>query len=234
MEKIRTYDHTQLRKAVRSLHDARNTVREQDISLKGRPSSALIEKQDTAVSLATEMQREHNAWLDTKFAPLLPYLQKKTKYTVEEVTAKVQREYTEGLKTAMTLQSRAAEDTFDTQDAITSYTSGFITMLRVCERFGVHPNTAIALAKKNYLLEGRKVAQLFIKHRDIQQSTIERAALYNPIDPEGLLNNYDKAVKRLSADERYQHVTPGVIELAASQHHKNPESFLDNYGKHRK
>src|SRR5207245_7521794 len=113
--------------------------------------------------------------------------------------------YTKGLGTAVTLFSRVPNsDSLDTQDIVISYTAGFISMLRICERLDIPAKTALILARRNYLLGGRTVLRLFRENTDLESGVIESAARNYPANPEEFLSNYRDTVQRLLNDEKYK------------------------------
>jgi hypothetical protein len=112
---------------------------------------------------------------------------------------------------------------------ITGYTVDFLRSLRLSERAGVNPNTAIDIARLSYHYNPTKLIQLVRQYPDVNLSAVQAAALGYPKNPETFLDGFISNVARLTEDARYRALPQSVIDRAALSYPKNPEAFLDGF-----
>ena len=196
MEKIRTYEVADLKRADRFLRETlyRNPQRSRIVleALRVNHSKDLQSVKNTA----DKMYETHKEWLHAKFQPSIPYLQRQEK---REVTEKLlTQHFKRGLEETATLFSSRCKD-YDMQDAITSYTSKFIMMLRTCEQLEINPNSAYWLAQKSHSLDRTTVINLFKKNTDLPKVVIERASLHT--NPQSFIHTY-RSIKKWREGER--------------------------------
>ena len=222
-----------VKEAVKLRRSIKELSHEENISLhgtKGRRLDGILDHTDLVLS---QLREEHRDWVTQKRKLLAGYLSEVKPDIVDET-------YEAGLAITITQEFRTysrvnREETskLDSPEylrrVITGYTVDFFRSLCLSQRLGVNPNIALAIARLSYHYNPTKLIQLVKRYPEINQSVIERAALYYPKNPEAFLDGFIAAVARLAEDPRYKPLNQSVIERAALGYPKNPETFLDDF-----
>ena len=214
------------------------------IDLRGRKSSQFEAVMQVALTVLGSMQEAHQLWINSKIEQITPYFTSNENsedngesHNELNPYARIQSAFQSGLVTTITQEykidkaSDRVSSTGGLESIITGYAFDFYSTLRVCQRSGVNPNTALRIAQFAYHHNPNILISLSAdpRYRDLNPSVTERAALSYPKNPEAFLDGFKQSINRLSADPRYRDLNPGVIERAALDFPNNPEAFLDRF-----
>ena len=194
-----------IKKAVGLRRFIKELAHAEDIDLRGvrgQRLGSILDKADQALS---ELQEEHADWIEQKRELLASYLSLVKPPVVEEA-------YRAGLATTITQEFRTydrvskgevvkLDDPRYLRGVITGYTVDFFHSLRLSERLGINPNTALEVARLSYRYNPTRLVLLIrdAEFTDLTKSSIEYAALHNPKDPEAFLRGF---IASAAADAR--------------------------------
>ena len=226
MEKIRNFDLADLSRAAPILHNRLARRLSADFEWNGMATLDVLdekqrpftEKQNFVQGVAEKMYQTHKEWTEKKFEPLVSYVQLESNEGAHEAIERISSHYKNGLATAVPIALRMPQ--FDYQDIVASYTTGFVNMLRTCERFDIDPESGLKLAQQSYNMSGSELAQCFKDYPELADHVIKRAA--SSTNPHRILNSYikearwrDKSnLRRAKSEDKpfYKHTMP--IQIA--------------------
>ncbi|MDO8486717.1 MAG: hypothetical protein Q7S45_00260 [Candidatus Curtissbacteria bacterium] len=222
------YGFKKLGEAVRARRSIKDVAHESDISLGGSRGKKLDAILDTSEQILSSLRSEHADWIDQKRAMLSSYLLGTEPEALEET-------FSSGLATTVVQEFRTLRGTREKvnkleepdylKDVISAYAFDFFRSLRLSEKMGINPNTALDVARLSYHLNPNKMLGLFKKYPDTNPGVITHAAMHNPKNPDAFIDNFNLEVERLTV--KYPDTNPGVIAHAAMGYPKNPDAFLD-------
>lgn len=181
MERIRTYNAKDFFRASQTLERAK--VAEDRTTFAER-----VKQKGDLIQNAEAMHRVHKEWVDSKFQPLLPYLQRDTPFDDRHRTEEqVNRRYLRGLSN-MAFYLGARGKGADVQDLVVDYTGRFVRMLRTCEALDVKPALGLTLAAGSFAVPRRELSDFFSEDPAIVKLVLERAE--EDSDPADMLEIY--------------------------------------------
>ncbi len=160
---------------------------EEDIALGGSKGQRLDGILDHTDQVLSQLQEEHYIWISQKRELLADYLSPVKPAVMEEA-------YRAGLATTVTQEFRTynrvskdeaikLDDSEYLKKVITGYTVDFIRSLRLSERVGINPNTALDIARLSYRYNPTQLIGLIKQYPDINLSAVQTAALNYPKNP---------------------------------------------------
>ena len=230
---LKRQEFSGVKEAVKRRRSVKDLSHEEGISLSGIKGWGLTEVLNRADLVLSQLREEYRDWVTQKLKLLAGYLSGVKPDIVDET-------YEAGLHTTITQEfrtvsrdSREEASELDSPEylkgVIIGYTVDFFRSLRLSQRLGVNPNTALAVARLSYHYNPTKLTQLVKRYPEINPGVINSAALGYPKNPETFLDGFIANVARLAEDSRYKALNPGVINSAALGYPKNPEAFLDGF-----
>ncbi len=178
MEKIKTYDMTELMKASRTL----STALEPD--WRNRLNMANYRNRTTTLDVAEGMYEAHKEWVESKFQPLLPYLERNSAQGSRPIKEGIVQHYSNGLRNYSAFRGR--ETNF--QDAIVDYTGRFVNMLKTCEQLEISPKVGLALAEQSHTKGRKDLVRFFQENETIAKLVMKRADA--KVNPSNFLQSY--------------------------------------------